>query len=129
MLSNHVCRTKMPWPTRPQPTAISSKSLRSSKDKTRRQMDLNSLTIPALRASLAEKKHSAAQLVTEFYQKIQAEDPAIHAFLALSEERAMAQARRMDDLAGKGAPLPKLAGVPVAIKDVMVTKGVRTTAG
>jgi aspartyl-tRNA(Asn)/glutamyl-tRNA(Gln) amidotransferase subunit A len=92
-------------------------------------MDLNSLTISAIRASLAGKKHSSAQLVTEFYHKIQAEDPAIHAFLALSEERAMAQARLMDDLVAKGAPLPRLAGVPVAIKDVMVTRGVRTTAG
>ena len=35
----------------------------------------------------------------------------------------------MDDLASKGSPLPKLAGVPIAIKDVMTTRGLRTTAG
>src|SRR5262249_60700240 len=48
---------------------------------------------------------------------------------ALSEDRALAQALRIDDLAGQGAALPPLAGVPVGIKDVMVTRGVRTTAG
>src|SRR5262249_58917700 len=42
---------------------------------------------------------------------------------------AFAQQARIDALVGKGDPLPPLAGVPVAIKDVMVTRGVRTTAG
>ncbi len=92
-------------------------------------MNLDSLTIPAIRSSLAEKKHSSVELVKEFYKKIQSEDPGIHAFLALSEDRAISQAAHMDDLASKGSPLPKLAGVPIAIKDVMTTRGLRTTAG
>ncbi len=53
----------------------------------------------------------------------------IGAFLTLCEERALAQAGRIDAMAAEGEPLPPLAGVPVAIKDVMVTRGVRTTAG
>ena len=65
----------------------------------------------------------------EFYRKIKTEDDDIHAYLTLSEERAFAQAKRIDDLAGRGDPLPPLAGVPVAIKDVMVTRGVHSTAG
>lgn len=92
-------------------------------------MDLSTLTIASMRAAIAEKRISATSLVNEFYRKIKAEDPEIHAWLTLSEERALAQARRIDDLAARGGALPPLAGVPVGIKDVMVTKGVRTTAG
>src|SRR5262249_41370088 len=44
-------------------------------------------------------------------------------------ERALQQGRRMDAIVDKGDPLPPLGGVPVAIKDVMVTRGIRTTAG
>ncbi len=47
----------------------------------------------------------------------------------MSEDRAAQQAERIDELASAGQPLPPLAGVPVGIKDVMVTRGVRTTAG
>src|SRR5206468_9814779 len=64
-----------------------------------------------------------------FYQKISTDDKDVHAYLTLSRERAMAQAARIDALADKGDPLPPLAGVPVGIKDVMVTRGLRTTAG
>jgi aspartyl-tRNA(Asn)/glutamyl-tRNA(Gln) amidotransferase subunit A len=92
-------------------------------------MDLNSLTVEAVRAAIAEKRTTAAALVEQFYAKIQADDADIHAYLTLSEDRAFAQAKHIDDFVSKGAPLPPLAGVPIGIKDVMVTKGLRTTAG
>ena len=92
-------------------------------------MDLNSLTIDSTRTAIAAKQITASELVKQFYRKIKAEDPEIHAYLTLSEDRALKQAKRIDDLASKGDPLPPLAGVPVGIKDVMVIKGVRTTAG
>jgi aspartyl-tRNA(Asn)/glutamyl-tRNA(Gln) amidotransferase subunit A len=92
-------------------------------------MDLKKLTIESARTAIAEKRVSASGLVEQFYGKIKAENPEINAYLALSEDRASAQAKHIDDLVSKGAPLPPLAGVPLGIKDVMVTKGVRTTAG
>lgn len=92
-------------------------------------MDLSTLTVASTITSIAEKQFTATRLVEEFYRKIKAEDGDTHAYLALSEERAFGQAKRIDDLAGRGDPLPPLAGVPVAIKDVMVTRGVRSTAG
>src|SRR5215467_8193381 len=92
-------------------------------------MDLSTLTIAATRSAIAEKKITAAGLVDSFYTKIKADDPEIHAWLTLSEERAHTQAKRIDDLAARGNPLPPLAGVPVGIKDVMVTRDLRTTAG
>ena len=92
-------------------------------------MDLNLLTIDAARSAVQERKTSAVALAESFYAKIESDDPKIGAFLTLSKERAMAKAAEMDALAAKGEKLPPLGGVPVGIKDVMVTKGVRTTAG
>jgi aspartyl-tRNA(Asn)/glutamyl-tRNA(Gln) amidotransferase subunit A len=92
-------------------------------------MDPSALTIAATRSAIAEKKISAVALVESFYTKIKTDDPEIHAWLTLSGDRAHAQAKRIDDLAAKGNPLPPLAGVPVGIKDVMVTRDLRTTAG
>jgi aspartyl-tRNA(Asn)/glutamyl-tRNA(Gln) amidotransferase subunit A len=92
-------------------------------------MDLNLLTIDAARSAVQERETSATALAESFYAKIESDDPKIGAFLTLSKERAMAKAAQMDALAAKGEKLPPLGGVPVAIKDVMVTKGIRTTAG
>src|SRR5437868_14240895 len=92
-------------------------------------MDPNSLTIETTRAAIATKQITASELVELFYGKIKAEDPEIHAYLTLCENRAFAQAKHIDGLVSKGASLPPLAGVPIGIKDVMVTKGIRTTAG
>jgi aspartyl-tRNA(Asn)/glutamyl-tRNA(Gln) amidotransferase subunit A len=86
-------------------------------------------TIDDVRSAISERKTTAAALTAEFYARIRKEDPEIGAFLALSEDRARAQADRIDRMAADGKPLPPLAGVPIAIKDVMVTRGVRTTAG
>ena len=92
-------------------------------------MDLNLLTIDAARSAVQERKTSAIVLTESFYAKIESDDPKIGAFLTLSKARAMAKAAEMDALAAKGEKLPPLGGVPVGIKDVMVTRGIRTTAG
>ena len=92
-------------------------------------MDPNSLTIETTRAAIAAKQITASALVEQFYDKIKAEDPEIHAYLTLCEDHAFAQAKHIDGLVSKGASLPPLAGVPIGIKDVMVTKGIRTMAG
>src|SRR5207237_1055592 len=92
-------------------------------------MELKSLTIDDARSALQQRKFNATSLAEAFYAKIQTDDPKIGAYLTLSKERALAKAAEIDKLAEKGERLPVLGGVPVAIKDVMVTKGVRTTAG
>src|SRR5256884_8353697 len=92
-------------------------------------MELRSLTIDDARSTVQQRKASAVSLAESFYTKIQTDDPKIGAYLTLSKERALAKAAEIDKLAEKGERLPVLGGVPVAIKDVMVTKGVRTTAG
>jgi aspartyl-tRNA(Asn)/glutamyl-tRNA(Gln) amidotransferase subunit A len=92
-------------------------------------MEISSLTIDSARSAVADGKTSATALAELFYAKIESDDPKIGAYLMLSKERALAKAAEVDSLVKKGEKLPPLAGVPVGIKDVMVTKGVRTTAG
>ena len=92
-------------------------------------VDLNLLTIDAARSAVQERRTSATALAEAFYAKIETDDPKIGAYLALSKERALTKAGEMDALAAKGEKLPPLGGVPVGIKDVMVMRGVRTTAG
>jgi len=92
-------------------------------------MDLTSLTIEDARAAVQEQKVSATALAESYFEKIERDDGQIGAYLTLSKERALAQASRMDAMALRGETLPVLGGVPIAVKDVLVTTGVRTTAG
>jgi aspartyl-tRNA(Asn)/glutamyl-tRNA(Gln) amidotransferase subunit A len=92
-------------------------------------MDLKSLTIGAARSAVQERKITAVALAESFYARIESDDLQIGAYLTLSKNRALAKASEMDALADKGEELPPLGGVPVGIKDVMVMRGVRTTAG
>jgi aspartyl-tRNA(Asn)/glutamyl-tRNA(Gln) amidotransferase subunit A len=92
-------------------------------------MHLTTLTIDAARSAVQDRSTSASAWADSFYARIASEDPKIGAYLTLSKERALEQAARMDALAAKGETLPPLGGVPIAIKDVMVTRGLRTTAG
>jgi aspartyl-tRNA(Asn)/glutamyl-tRNA(Gln) amidotransferase subunit A len=84
-------------------------------------------TVESVRAALLAKKISARELATEFYGRIERRNPELNAYLTLSPERAYAQADRIDLSVARGENLPPLAGVPMAIKDVISTRGVRTT--
>ena len=89
-------------------------------------------TIASVRESLLTKKVSARELTQDFFRRIESRNPELNAYLALSPERAFAQADRADAAIASGAvaaTLPALAGVPIAVKDVLSTKGVRTTCG
>src|SRR5579863_1352862 len=92
-------------------------------------MDLTTLTIESARTSVQERKTTAYALAEAHYARIQKEDGQIGAFLTLSKERALEQADRIDRMASEGKTLPPLGGVPVGIKDVTSTRGIRTTAG
>jgi len=86
-------------------------------------------TIQGVRDALLAKKVSARELSAEFYKRIDARNSELNAYLVLSPERAHRQADKIDALVAAGKPLPPLAGVPIAIKDVISTRGVTTTCG
>src|SRR6202795_674885 len=92
-------------------------------------MELSQLNVERVRSAIQQRTTTALALAEAHYAEIQKEDGRIGAFLTLCKERALEQADRIDRMAAEGKPLPPLAGVPVAIKDVMSTRGVRTTAG
>jgi aspartyl-tRNA(Asn)/glutamyl-tRNA(Gln) amidotransferase subunit A len=86
-------------------------------------------TIAGVRDALHAKKISARELTNEFYARIAAQNPELNAYLTLCPERAYAQADRLDARIAHEGSIPPLGGVPVAIKDVLSTRGVRTTCG
>src|ERR1041385_4241430 len=86
-------------------------------------------TIDAVKSALAAKEICARELPAEFYKRIDARNTELNAYLALSPERAYAQASKIDGLIAAGKPLPPLAGVPIAIKDVLSTPRAGTTCG
>src|SRR5579864_7414739 len=86
-------------------------------------------TIESVREALAAKRISARELTAEFCRRIEQRNPELNAYLALSPERAYQQADYIDGLVSRGEPLPRLAGLPLAVKDVLSTKGVVTTCG
>jgi aspartyl-tRNA(Asn)/glutamyl-tRNA(Gln) amidotransferase subunit A len=92
-------------------------------------VNLENLTIDVARNAVASGETTATELAGQHYDRIASQDGEINSFLAFSRERAMAQAKKIDEMASKGNPLPPLAGVPLGIKDVLVMKGVPATAG
>src|SRR5882757_8170684 len=90
---------------------------------------LHGLTIASIRAGLLAKKFSAEELARQSLAYAEAENPKTNAYLTLSPERALAAARAVDTKIANGEDPGVLAGVPIAVKDVIVTRGLRTTCG
>jgi aspartyl-tRNA(Asn)/glutamyl-tRNA(Gln) amidotransferase subunit A len=92
-------------------------------------MNIPSLTIDGVREGLLARRFSATELTQEALRFAEAENPKTNAYLHFSPDRALAAAARVDAQIARGEELGPLAGVPVAVKDVIVTEGVRTTCG
>ncbi len=89
--------------------------------------DLTKLTLTEVRAKLADKTVSAQEVTQAALDRIQATEPTVQALLSVQGEEALAQAKALD--AAGPDPARPLWGVPLAIKDVLATKGVPTTCG
>ncbi|HFB99087.1 MAG TPA: Asp-tRNA(Asn)/Glu-tRNA(Gln) amidotransferase GatCAB subunit A, partial [Bryobacterales bacterium] len=90
-------------------------------------MEVAALTIDRIREDLAARRYTAEELATRALEFAQAENPKTNAYLHFCPERALAAARRVDEKLARGEDPGPLAGVPVAVKDVILTKDVRTT--
>jgi aspartyl-tRNA(Asn)/glutamyl-tRNA(Gln) amidotransferase subunit A len=82
-----------------------------------------------LQQILARGEASAEEVASAFLDAARRREPLIHAFLHLDEEAVLEQARALDARRRRGEPLGKLAGLPVALKDVLCTAGTPTTCG
>ena len=91
--------------------------------------DLTRLTAADLAAKLTAGEVSSVQATQAHLDRIAAVDSRIHAFLHVNTEEALAAAADVDTRRAAGEELAPLAGVPIAVKDVVVTKGQPTTAG
>ncbi|MBX9584526.1 MAG: Asp-tRNA(Asn)/Glu-tRNA(Gln) amidotransferase GatCAB subunit A, partial [Gemmataceae bacterium] len=92
-------------------------------------MSLTELTAADLVALQAAGKASAAEVADAFLAAVRDREPTLHSFLHVDEDEVRRQAAAVDAKRAAGRPLGPLAGVPVAVKDVLCTKGVRTTCG
>ncbi len=92
-------------------------------------MSLAGHTIDSIRAGLLAKKFSAQEFTRQALAHAEAENPKTNAYLTFAPERALNAARAVDAKIAKGEDPGALAGVPIAVKDVIVTRGVKTTCG
>ncbi|HEX3646838.1 MAG TPA: amidase family protein, partial [Pseudonocardiaceae bacterium] len=92
--------------------------------------DLTRLTAADLAARIQAREVSSVEVTQAHLDRIAEVDDQVHAFLHVSADRALNAARAVDeDVAAGREPASPLAGVPLALKDVVVTEGVPTTVG
>jgi aspartyl-tRNA(Asn)/glutamyl-tRNA(Gln) amidotransferase subunit A len=91
--------------------------------------DLTTLDVAALQSVLEKGEASAVEVTRAYLERITAEDGRIGAYLYVDSENALRTAEAVDQARARGDELGPLAGVPLALKDVIVTEGVPTTSG
>jgi len=91
-------------------------------------MELSALSIKQVAAGLKSKRFSAKELTQAVLERIEKLEPKLDAYLLITSDLAKKQAEKADQLIADGQLASPLTGVPAAIKDIIVTKGIRTTA-
>lgn len=86
------------------------------------------MTIGDTKKKLKSKEFSSAELVKSYLDRIRKLDSKLNSFLTVCEKEALSQAQKADKLISEGQDLPLL-GIPISLKDMYITKGIRTTAG
>ena len=81
----------------------------------------------SFRKEIKNKNASVKELVNDILSKIDSKDPKINSYICITKDNAIAQAENIDKLIQNNEELPPLAGIPIAVKDNICTKGVATT--
>ena len=92
-------------------------------------MDFTTLSISEIHELLKNRRATAVEIAQAHLARIGEKDKEVRSYLSLSPDRALAQAKKVDESIASGGTLLPLAGVPVAVKDVILTRGTRTTCG
>ena len=90
---------------------------------------LHYLTLSELASRLESRAISPVEVTRQMLERIDALDGSLHSYVTVLPESALEEARRAEDEIGRGAWRGPLHGVPVAVKDLCATRGVRTTCG
>ena len=101
----------------------------SSMDMAQTDDTLTDLSIGAAAERLRSRRISPVELTEAYLERIERLNPAINAYVTVTGDRARADARRAADEITKSGPRGPLHGVPIALKDLCDTAGIRTTAG
>jgi aspartyl-tRNA(Asn)/glutamyl-tRNA(Gln) amidotransferase subunit A len=91
-------------------------------------MELTDLTITQVHQGLKKKEFSAFELCKAYLDKLKEKNKEISAFLTITENLALSQAKKIDDMIQKGRETPLLAGIPLAVKDNILVEDVKCTA-
>jgi aspartyl-tRNA(Asn)/glutamyl-tRNA(Gln) amidotransferase subunit A len=90
-------------------------------------MELFELTIAEAIAKLKKKECSSEELTASVFERISGTEDRLNSYITLTEETARLQAKAVDARRAKGETLPPLAGIPLGLKDIFVTKDILTT--
>ncbi len=90
-------------------------------------MDVTAKSAAELHQLLVSKEISATDLVSTYLKRIEKQEPKVKAYVTVTGEGALAQARKVDEKLAAGEQIGPLEGIPMALKDNISTKGVRTT--
>lgn len=90
-------------------------------------MEITSLTINKVKDGFKKKSFSSVEITKAYLAQIKKQEPSINAFVTVTDEEALANAKAADERRAAGDELPLL-GIPISIKDNYCTKGIRTTA-
>jgi aspartyl-tRNA(Asn)/glutamyl-tRNA(Gln) amidotransferase subunit A len=93
------------------------------------QLNYFMLSISQIHQQLINRDRTATEITQEFLDRIDALEPSLHSFIAVTRDRAIAQAEKVDAQVAAGLELSMLAGVPIGIKDNMCVRDIPATCG